>query len=571
MRDNNIDITIFFKDNKVERELSNLSLRNQYWKDFKDLSNKESFITDLSLAFSSVHNIEEYKTIKNTLLEYVFKSNAHIFQSYEVPFYLRNFFKIIRIEKKSNIYSEYIITIKACKEYYFYLLEGIKEKDNKKILLSMPYFKKSPPPLNPQLHPEKVRGVADTILFLSPLIIKKPEQVHNIIKWFEIKLRCKIIDENLSDNTLTLRIDPEVKEDIKYLSLPPDNVKVLVSSPNYRKAISDLYYIWSDKSTKKIKSVLISADSGSGKEVLVDLLSNAMFIEKEKRIDIPCNEKKKFKIIEKTLLDLGKNELKNRILNAINYEEKLKDSKSLVNKIIYLKNFNISIEIKNKLLELSDKKNYNKIINTFFRVPYEIGRYIIFLDEIHQNLDIRFGLYRLLDHNILSKDSINLLSCKNIIFILATSNSVEGFKKLKPADLFNRIRHIIKLKHPLKIEEESERKEVIRDYFKLFWDYNLVEYKNKLNENSSFYKVECNIIDNLSIIVATKFVEKINALYSNISNISIRSIGNIVTNIFQKTTDYLEENSSEQKEEEIINELSPQFEIWINRAYNEYI
>ena len=242
MTNNNLEITIFFKGKNVERGYNNLSLENKYWKEFKNLSNKESFISDLSHAFSKIHNSNP-KIINNMLVEYIFKNDAGIFQSYEVPYYLRNFFKIIKIEKNLNIYSEYIITVKACKDYYFYLLEGIKEKDTKKILLSMPYFKKSSPPKDPEAHLEKVRGIADTILFLAPIINEKPDELENIIKWFEIKLSCKIIDENLKDDTLTLTIYPEVKEDIKYISLPPDNTKVLISSPSYRQAIGELYTV----------------------------------------------------------------------------------------------------------------------------------------------------------------------------------------------------------------------------------------------------------------------------------------------------------------------------------------
>lgn len=566
MIDNKLNMVIFFNDDKVRREFSNLSTRNQYWKAFNDLSNSETFITELSLAFTEIHH-SNYKTIRSILLEYIFKSNADIFKSYEVPYYLRDFFKIIKFEKDLNIYPEYIVTVKACKEYYFYLLEGIREKDNKKIILGMPYFKISAPPSNPQSHLPDVRGIADTIFFLAPTIIKKPDKLVDILKWFEIKLRCKIINENLKVDTLTLEIDSEVKEDIKYLSLPPHNRKLLISSPNFRQAIGDLYFVWSDENINKIKSVLISADSGSGKEILVDLLSSTMFIEKEKRADIACNEKNKFKIVERALFDMAEKELKNCILNAISYGETSKEFKSIANEILYFKDFSISIKTKNKLLGLSDEINYCKIVNNFFTIPYEMGKHIIVLDEIHLNLDMRLGLFRLLDHNILS----DLLSCKNVIFILATSASREDFKKLIPSDLFNRLGHHINLKHPLKIEEEEERKEVIRDYIKLFWDNNLVDYKNKLNESSSSYKKKGNIIYNLSNNVATEFVKKINTLYNNISKTSIRSISNMVASIFQRTTDYLEEMSSGQKEEEIINELSTKFEKWIDKAYNDFI
>ena len=103
-----------------------------------------------------------------------------------------------------------------------------------------------------------------------------------------------------------------------------------------------------------------------------------MFIEKRNRLDIPCNENKKFDMVEKDLFDRGKNDLKNNIIKAIACEKALIEYKPLVNKIFSSKNFSISIETKNKLLELSDETNYNKMINSYFMLPYEICRDISF-------------------------------------------------------------------------------------------------------------------------------------------------------------------------------------------------
>ena len=94
---------------------------------------------------------------------------------------------------------------------------------------------------------------------------------------------------------------------------------------------------------------------------------------------------------------------------------------------------------------------------------------------------------------------------------------------------------------------------------------------NKLTDCSSFYDIDRDLIDYLSKNIAEIFVKKTNGLYTNILKVSIRSIGNIVENIFNKTIDKLDEMNLEKKKDEILNDLLSQFELWVDSAFKEYI
>lgn len=104
----------------------------------------------------------------------------------------------------------------------------------------------------------------------------------------------------------------------------------------------------------------------------------------------------------------------------------------------------------------------------------------IFLDEIHQpeackdKSSLRSSLLRTLEadayYPILS---VNQKKVNNVLFIMATSKTIEDLANYKPSDFWTRMTYSLQIPHPLDFELDGMEK-VVADFFRLFW-WNLCE------------------------------------------------------------------------------------------------
>ena len=251
-----------------------------------------------------------------------------------------------------------------------------------------------------------------------------------MLSWFTIVLEWNVQDQK-PHKSLTLKIErvrgEEEWSDVysKCITLPPTNKRILVASRNVRKAICELSEAWHNPTAR---SVLLSAWTGSGKEILATLLVNAMGVGSAQQIELSAA--------------------------AIESAQKLQE------------------EIRNRLGQGTHLKEQGKKERT-----------IIFLDEIHHDVahaqDVRSGLLRLMETGIVGWDEHNeAIRLKSPLYILAGSLPPDRIRTLPPRDLWTRIEYTVELRHPLLIRGDDnketpktrkEAKDCLMDYFELFW------------------------------------------------------------------------------------------------------
>ncbi len=499
--DNKLSLTVTFHADGVTRKFNSSYKDTQFGLAIQKIAEQNNkFAKYLANDFGNIHNIESSR-LKNILIEDVFNKLDERFREQRVPWYLSEFYNTLKATYESGYYSRYSIIVKACREHYFYVLEGEK-KNGELQLIHNPFFQKATPPTCPEEEIEKVRGLADTIFFLAPQLLQCAEEKSfiDLISWFEIKLRCTVL-QNEADS-ITLMIDPEIGS-CKYISLPPENKPILLASPNFRNAIVNLSEVWLNPTAK---SVLLSAWIGSGKEVLVDLLTAAMRIDKKERINISAP--------------------------AIGTFQNLKET----------------------------------IIKHF--IPKQ--RTILFLDEIHHDAakDLRSGLLRLIETDELEKDTEELLDCKPILYVFASSCPLEKIRTLPPPDLWTRIEYTVKLRHPLLIENIAEREEILKEYFLLFWAIQMCEWEKSV-KSDTIHTIRTFLDKRLVEQLSKEFVKELGSPL--IPLIIIRVLRSIVKRLFNRTVNYLRVNLQLKDADNVSDKISDAFRKWIVEVFNEIV
>ncbi len=256
---NTLSISVKFRDDCVTREFDPSYKNSEFGTAFTKIFEDTEFVDRLANTFREVHRIES-PDLNKLLFNDVFKNANEIFGEQPVPWYLNEFYNAVRKAHKTSRYSMYLLTVKACRDFYFYKLEG-KMADGVQ-LIHIPFFQKATPPTSRTEEIEKVRGLADTVLFLAPKLLKiTKDELLAFISWFNIKLQCQVTRNDMSEDAFTLTINPDI-DSSKYISLPPKDERILVASPNVRDAIANLSEVWLNPTAK---SVLLSAWTGSVK------------------------------------------------------------------------------------------------------------------------------------------------------------------------------------------------------------------------------------------------------------------------------------------------------------------
>lgn len=395
-----LNVRVSFKARGATRKFDPSYEATAYGRAFQGISERP-YARRIAWAYRKVHDVDS-PGLEDTIYEEIFLKQDEVFTAeQELPWYLSEFFLTLKASKMPSA-SIYQITIKGCRDHLFYKLEQLDSSGDLRLMHS-PFFQKAPPPEFPAQEPEKVRGLADTLLFLAPSIHKlnDDESLIELIGWFDINLRCRITDVLKDSLELNLRASVGRR---RCISVPPKNREVLVVSPNVRQAVAALSEVWQNPLAK---SALISAWTGSGKEVLVDLLTDAALVPPEHRINVSAPQARNF-------------------------------------------------------------DGFRARVSRRYRPS---ARMVVFVDEIHHQgvQELRSGLLRLMETDRFEKTDGDVVDCDTFLYVLAASIPPDKLRSLPPIDLWTRIEYMVQLRHPLLVADEETREDTLREYFKLFW------------------------------------------------------------------------------------------------------
>ncbi|MDZ4064565.1 MAG: sigma 54-interacting transcriptional regulator [Coriobacteriia bacterium] len=406
----------------VEESLEN----NSHYHAAKELLASDCFPQKFSAALAAVHETSDATSIKQLVDEAASELHDMLTQDQPMPWYLAEFLRHIHrsTEEPATRDCVFVVTVNACREYYWYTLERKPGKEaepdadarcepgdaDSSILCYTPFFE----PAKPSNEPPHKRGIPDTLLFLAPKLIDLDQKpLEEVMSWFNIELFCRVDD--WSKDMFELEIAPTTQRVQK--KIRAGGTEVLMSSPNFRKAVSALRDSWLAPTPQ---SLLLCAWTGSGKEVLKDLLLAA------RKATHRCE------LYEVSAAST--------------------DGPSLLGRLV------------------ADSEKSGLCDDTVETV--------IFLDEIHhdQAEDVRAALLRLLEKGDLGT-SAGERKTKNVSYVFAGSLPLEKMRAMPPADFWTRIQNTVVLRHPLLVDDRTARKGVLEDYFLLYWENCLAKWR----------------------------------------------------------------------------------------------
>lgn len=471
----NLQLKLRFERERITRSFNKDGLtrfENSYLEIAK--SYRKTLENSLNLVFGQAQNVEKnlFETLNSEMLH----------NQREVPWYLFQFFDTVKREDEQKRPEKYVITIKACSNYHFYALDGRNGEDQK--MVKPPYFRPVSLPWGvgtKKVEEGAVTGFNDIVLLLAPHIceLEKKESVSdlsNILRWFRIELvfEPNPIRPGVESQTAQILLNTTVNANFndRRIGIPSNKNNVLVSSPNFREAIEGLSEAWLNPSAKNI---LISAWIGSGKEVLVDLLEKA--VNPSARLNLSAAAEGNFATVAAKLIH-----------------------------------------------ELGKKKNKN-------------SRVMLFLDEIHHGSaeNIRSGLLRVLETNELEDAKGRVKPSRNVLYVFAASVPPERLRTLNPPDFWTRMEFTVEMKHPLLIKNTAEREATLGDYFTLFWERDVDDWK-KLKEGKVYL---AKVLEDYGVkdSLAKGFVEVLGSPLIPI--ISVRILRIVIKRLFFRTVEYV--------------------------------
>ncbi|HEV2914362.1 MAG TPA: hypothetical protein VGX92_13885 [Pyrinomonadaceae bacterium] len=476
-------------------------------------------------------------------------------ESQDMPWYLDLIAQ--RIIDKPGSYNIYV---KACKEYTFFDVSVRKAEDEPRQLLLSPFFHKTPLPESAD-DEELVRGLADTFLFLSPLLKEvfeeaardksKQGEVANMIKdaveWFTIVLNTEEIkplgEAKLSTNQYELSVQSTVcwnyssiAEGKKSITIYKSNGKpksVIVSSKNVREAIGDLSEAWHNPASG---SILLSAWTGSGKDVLQDILAYALSVNNIRTIPLSAPH-------------LGSS---NEPLDLLYKElEKL------------------------KLFAPKPSSTDEYELN---QVP------LLFLDEVHHDSaqKLREQLLRVLEAKEMSSAG-KQIDFKKARYLFAASAPPEKLRVRKPPDFWTRIEYTIVMRHPLLLTTRAEIKETLQQFFCVFWQQAADDWRDKTSDEQTIgiinYLCARTGDDRLKDLCPEPVDDRILGELSNvfaealgtplIPTVSIRLLRAIINRLFSRAIYFI--RTEKLNEEKKLSELKSKMDEWIIDIFNNIV
>lgn len=262
------------------------------WQQTRELINDKDFIARLAHALAQIHDMNEVEV--RGILSVAFQKGQNTFTD-PAPMqpYWHHLFRTLRLETAKQ-YNEYLIGIKACRSHYFYTLHGSNGPNGQSKLLHPPFFEGAAPPPNPLKAADKLRGIPDTVLFFAPQLQEYRDRLFEFLGWFDITLRCAPTAN--PPDALTLDVQPNRRQPSKCISL--GNKPILVVSQNFREAIANLSEVWLNP---RARTMLLCGWTGSGKEVLIELLADAMMVG-ENKVITSAAELAKFEALRNKLI-----------------------------------------------------------------------------------------------------------------------------------------------------------------------------------------------------------------------------------------------------------------------------
>jgi hypothetical protein len=396
-------------DKKIERMFHESSLKSsRFGKQFKELLAKKD---DIKNAF-----VNAFPHL-GSIIDKVLQNDFELFLNPErMPWYLDIIAQRI-IDNKGTYHIHY----KACRDFSYFDVSSAKGK-----MLLSPFFHKAPSDI--------ISGLADTLLFLAPNLsdITKPfdaDIIKDAIDWFSLDLHTEPVKllkrlRSLTQYELNVHAtvdwdSSDVKEKKKSIKIYKSDGKekkekeVIVSSKNIREAIGHLSEAWHNPSSS---SIVLCAGTGSGKDVLQDVLTYALSVNNVKTIPFAAPKLTTRQIFHELLQD-----------KFISKER--------------------------------GSKEYN-----FKYMP------LLFLDEIHHPSaqDLREELLRVLETKEINVDGARV-NCAGVRYLFAASQLPAKLRTHYPPDFWTRIEYTVVMRHPLDLESRNEINETLQQFFCKFW------------------------------------------------------------------------------------------------------
>jgi hypothetical protein len=443
---------------------------------------------------------------------------ADIFQKpQDVPWYLDKIGREL-FNNRNRKKKRYQLQVKACEGFLYIRLKV--QTGRKWKLLIRPFFQGSPWPKSPDER-ESTRGFADTLLFAAPKLLKEKQGkgAGELLKWYNIDIKARCTKFEPKRKRLTLAFAPdvdifpnEVDPDKKTIDIEaPDGSRVLVASRNVRLAIEELAEVWHNPIPR---SVLLSAWTGSGKEVLKSVFLYACRVPKHRVIE--------FAAPELAALD----DQWEPIIEAM------------------------------RSRKLFDAKGKDKKVS---------AHSILFLDEIHhpEVAKLRSGLLRGMETNRIA-DGNEEVETNLLTYLFAASKSPERLRELPPPDFWNRLEYNVVMRHPLLLDARCDRNEALRQYFCFFWRKTAEKRKEPNDEETYLNALRgYNAVSEL----ADKFVEVLGSPL--IPMISMRTIRSIVARLFGRAL-FLGQ-TQQPAPSELVTKIKGQFDEWTTEICRQIV
>lgn len=452
--------------------------------------------------------------IINTILSKDFK----LFRDFQdMPWYLDLIAQRMIDEK-----GLYRIYIKGCRDYSFFDVSILGPRSKRRELLLSPFFHETPLPEKTEER-ELVRGLADTFLFLSPLLKEAMEKSHpkqgpeatdmitDAIEWFTIELETEEIRQiPMPRRGLSRQYELNVKASVDWNSSPLKKGKksitiynsagkpnqIIVSSKNVREAIGKLSEAWHNPVSG---SILLSAGSGAGKDVLQDILTYALSVSEVKTIALSAPH-------------LGSQE------------------KPLEGMFAALDNEGFITQ--KPPLKKGKTNNWYELNSAL----------LLFLDEIHHDSAqrLREQLLRVLEAKEMTTGG-KRVNFDKARYLFAASQPPKKLRGYSPPDFWTRIEYTVVMRHPLRLETRIEINETLQQYFCHFWRSAAEKRRAKTRDRSTiniidFLCPETNDEERLSGL-AIVFAETLDSPL--IPSISIRHLRSIVNRLFSRAIYHL--------------------------------